>query len=387
MKSVNTYRNRHMNIENQNIASPVDEMNEVLNAGRYREIIDGAAYEFEQKMDSYFTDPDIREFIASLAVDRGVVIPDILGDISEDEFMDAAQVVLDSRKGQGRESIVDSPYSERSKEALEIVKVNLQMNHNSEPSHTDFDIAFVPGSAGKSPANRLKYLLKLIEAGSVKTDTIAMLGCERPVDTKPNKAGTTELDRAGIFGYDKSGNPAVTEFDLMRNSATHLLDIADEDWQVFEGHVGSIPEQHRFQYKYKIAYAEKNGKQVFVLSTPMLDEQRLHPDGNYRNRANTKDNVRMSAEMLRDHAGSSDELNAFFVTDAIFAKFQEADLASVLAPYGVRLEAAGFSRKEADASDWPGGNNYYAQELLSTLRQTRDARNMLRQERAKAHAA
>lgn len=387
MNLINRYPNKKMNSENQTGRMPENESSEVLATSQFIEIIDSASDEYEQKMDSYFNDPDIREFISSLAVDRGIIIPDLSHDVTEDEFMDAAQLVLDSRKGRGRESIVDSPYSDRSKEALETVKENLKMNHNSEPSRTDFDIAFVPGSAGKSPMNRLNYLLKLMEAGYVNTDTIAMLGCERPVDTKPNKAGTTELDRAGAAGYDMSGNPAITEFDLMRNTAAHAFDIADEDWQIFEGQVGSIPEQHRYQYKYKIAYAEKNGKQIFVLSTPMLDEQRLHPDGNYRNRANTKDNVRMSAEMLRDQIGSMEEMNAFLVTDAIFAKFQEADLASVLAPYGVRLQTAGFSRKEADSADWPGGNNYYAQEILSTLRQTRDARNLLRNERAKAHAA
>ena len=369
-----------MNIENS--AHIAHEHNVTIDEG-FESVKTSVAEEYEEKMDHYFHDQDIREFISVLAEDRNLTIPDMFGDdLTEDEFMDAAQLVLDSRKGKGRESIVDTPYSDRAQEALDIVKENLKMNHNSEPSHTDFDVAFVPGSAGKSPANRLNYLLKLMEAGYVNTDTIAMLGCERKVNMNLDKNGRTEIDRAGSAGYDKSGNPAKTEFDILRNSAAHALDIADEDWQMFEGQVGSIPEQHRYQYKYRIAYAEKDGKHIFVLSTPMLDEDRLHPDGNHRDRANTKDNVRMAAEMLRDHVKDGKELHAFLSTDAVFAKFQEADLASILATYGVKLQAAGFSRKEADSPDWPGGNNYYAQELLSTLRQTRAARDLLRSSHA-----
>lgn len=378
LKNNRTLQNDMTTTSEQHTAFPVQEIEAAYIA---QENTEGRALdEFEWKMHEYATDPDIRELITAIAADRGLDIPDMSDpDLDEDAFMAAAQIALDSRKGQGREAIVDAPYSERSQAALDSVKEKLAMNHNSEPSRHDFDIALVPGSAGKSPRNRLNYLLKLMEEGKVNTDTIALLGSERPVNMKPLANGTTELDRAGENGYDISGNPAATEFDILRNSAAHALNIRDDEWQSVTGNDPNIPEQHHYQHAYRIAYAEKDGKQIFVLSAPMIDEDRLYPTGNRRTRSNTKDTVRMTAEMLRDHMQDGRELNAAVVTDAVFAKFQEADFASVLAESGVRVEAAGFSRAEAGAADWPGGNNYYAQELLSALRQTRAARDQLLQ--------
>ena len=75
---------------------------------------------------------------------------------------------------------------------------------------------------------------------------------------------------------------------------------------------------------------------------------------------------------------SEDTLRAVVVTDAVFTPFQQIDAQKAFAPIGVEVETVGFTREHAGMSDdWPGGDAYYLQELLSTFRSTRFARDQL----------
>lgn len=89
----------------------------------------------------------------------------------------------------------------------------------------------------------------------------------------------------------------------------------------------------------------------------------------------------MIAEMLKNGGleaqNEPDQYKALIITDAVFNRFQGADAKGALAPHGVEAETVGYSREHAGLPDWPGGNAYYIQEVLSTLRQTRNARDLL----------
>ena len=236
---------------------------------------------------------------------------------------------------------------------------------NTVPLTPDFDMGFAHGGAADTPWRRLRYLLQLIEEGKIRTDTLGMLASERPVND-------AERAKAEKSGYSKSGKPAMTEFDLAQNAASEQLDIADDEWTLIEGYDPTIPEQHRYQHRYKIAYAEKNGKHIFVLSAPMIVENRLHPDGKRRNRSNTADTMAMVAKMLGD---VRHEPKVVASTDAVF-QFQRPDGESRLAPLGVEYHQVGYNRQTAGMPDHPP--RYYAQELWSLINQTYKARDYLR---------
>lgn len=344
-----------------------------------RSVAEQTAEQFTEIMEHYVHDPDLHELIAALAEDRGIEIPDLSDpDLDEATFMDAAQKALDVRKGKGRDEIAGSAFSSRAQEALGTVKHKFNMDIDTEPTIHDVDAAFVLGSSGKTPRARLDYLLDLMEVGKLSTDMIVMIGSERPVNMKPNANGLTEIDRAESAGYDSSGNMAKTEFDIMRNTAAAALSIEDDDWEMITGYDPSVPEHHHYQNQYRIAHAEKNGKQVMVISAPMIGEERFYPDGNRRPRSNTSDGYRMAAQMMRDHAEPGQEFTTVSVTDAIFTPFQEADAKAVLAKdFSIENETVGYTRKRAGLPEWPGGDALYGQEVLSALRQTRAARDYL----------
>ena len=79
-----------------------------------------------------------------------------------------------------------------------------------------------------------------MEDGKAETDIIALLGCERKLDMKPNAKGLTELDRAESAAHSKDGTPAETEFDLLRNTAAHKFDIPDEAWSLISRELISV---------------------------------------------------------------------------------------------------------------------------------------------------
>lgn len=85
----------------------------------------------------------------------------------------------------------------------------------------------------------------------------------------------------------------------------------------------------------------------------------------------------MLAEMNRD-VRPNEPIHVVIVTDAIFTAFQGADAKAALAPYGISCETVGYNREDMGLPDWPGGNTLYKQEVLSALRQTRAARNKLK---------
>jgi len=335
--------------------------------------------ELTQEMDSLRSNPDIQQLIEDLARDINYELPeDAFG--SEEEFMKAAQATFDFRKGRSREELENITLSPETIEALDRVVDDLDMKHNTEPTQKDFDVAFIPGAAGFVPAKRLDYLVELMEQGKVDSEVIVMIGCERPLVMKPNAAGKNEVDRAGAAGYNKSGEMAETEFDLMRNTAAAKFDIPDDAWKVVEGTDVDIPEE--FHRDFRIAYATtKDGKTICTVSAPMItEEDRIYPDGNPRKRANTPDGYAMTADLLTDYFDHLDHRGtpkALTVTDAVFNRFQGADATSTLAPEGIESETVGFTREHAGLPDWPGGETYYLQEVLSTLKSTLKARNAL----------
>lgn len=345
-----------------------------------RTILKDIAEQFKTKMEGYVHDPDLHELITALAEEREVTIPEIDGAaLDEETFMTAAQTALDFRKGKGRDAIKNTTLSPRTREALEVVEHNFGMTVDTEPTTPQADAVFVLGSSGKTPRKRLDYALELIEAGALQTDTLVLIGSERPVDIRQNAAGLNEIDRAESAGYDKSGNVAKTEFDIMRNSAAAALDIPDEAWEYVKGYEPQVPEHHHYQDNYTVAYTKAGNKNILVVSAPMLSEERIYPDGNRRPRSNTLDGYRMVARMMRDTTNEEEPLHTVSITDAIFTRFQEADAQSTLAEFGITNETVGFTRKHAGLPEWPGGDALYAQEILSALRQTRAARDYLNQ--------
>jgi hypothetical protein len=310
---------------------------------------------------------------------------------SEAAFLEVAQATLDFRKGKTREEAEAITLSDETKDALDRVVDDLKMKQNTEPTQKEkdfdivrFDAALLPGAAGFVPAKRLDYLVELMDRDKVKTDIIFMIGCERPINMKPNDKGQNEIDRAGAAGYNQAGDIAQTEFDLMRNTAAVKFDIADEDWSTVEGTDVDIPEE--YHRNWRIAYATtKDGKTICVISAPMLtEEDRIYPDGNPRQRANTPDGYAMAADLLHDYFGhlpEGESPRALTVTDAIFNRFQGNDAKTVLAPEGIDSEAVGFTREHAGLPDWPGGETYYLQEILSSIKSTYKARNALAKEK------
>lgn len=338
-------------------------------------VLETSADTLEGAMEGYMHDPDIQELIKVVAEGRGI-------DVSEDDytneesFMQAAQRALDFRNGAGRDAVKPADLGQEAENALRAVIDKLGMQKDTEPHNPDADMVFVLGAAGAIPGKRLDYAVELIEAGKLDTNVVTLIGSERPLMMQKNAAGLNELDRAGTAGYSKNGVAAVTEFDLLRNAAAAKFDISDDEWQVFNGRDPRVPAEYNYQTDWRIAYHEKDGMNIFVTSAPMLDEHRTQPNGQPRNRSNTIDGFIMASEMLRDLDQEKD-MHVVMVTDAIYNKFQDADGKSALAPRGITSETVGYTREHAGLPEWPGGNALYIQEVLSTLRQTRAARDTL----------
>lgn len=371
------------------------------------EVMDGASQvnrtdphevlaELSGTLDNYRNSPSFHGLIRNAAIDRGLDIQDVIDQVSkdkaydpdnffqnEDVFMDVAQEILDERKGgKSRHDLVAGEMSDTTKQSLDEVKELLGMNRNTVPVQPEAEMVFVLGGAGATPANRLKYTIDMIERGELKTNVIVMVGCERPLVLKRNPSGENELDRAGEAATNSKGELAETESDLMRNTAENVLGFSDDDTQVFEGFDPRVPAEQGFHRDWKITYADIDHPQlgalnIFATSAPMLGDNRFHPDGKPRNRANTSDTMIMMAEMNRD-VNPDKPIHTIVVTDAIFTAFQGPDAKGAMAPYGISSETVGYNREYAGLEDWSAGDTLYKQEVLSALRQTRAARNTLR---------
>lgn len=342
-------------------------------------IVEITAAELNREMNDLRNNPDIQHLIHDLAKDTHYDLSEGAFD-SDEAFVEAAQATLDFRKGKTREETEAIVLSDETKNALDQVIDDLDMKRDTEPLQPHFDVAFIPGAAGIVPTKRLDYLVELMDKGKVDTDVIMMIGCERPVNMKPNAKGQNEIDRAGAAGHNQAGDIAQTEFDLMRNTAAVKFDIADEGWNTVAGTDVDIPEEYHRDWR--IAYTTtKDGKTVCVTSAPMLtEEDRVYPDGNPRKRANTPDGYAMAADLLRDyfdHLPNGGSPRALTVTDAVFNRFQGNDARTTLAPEGIESETVGFTREHAGLPDWPGGETYYLQEILSSIKSTRKARDAL----------
>lgn len=328
----------------------------------------------KDRMEAYTTSPLLLDLIRRVANERDISIPDEPYD--EDTFFDTAQKVLDFRNGGAREDISFTELSGETKASLHELIDIFAMRRETEPSSPDFDVAFVPGAAGKIPANRLAYLRELESNGKLHTSNIVLIGSERPVNLVADSNGLTEIDRAGAAGYNSHGEQAQTEFDIMRNTASVAYGISEDEWDIIEGVDVEVPHDKGYHDTYRVATSKVGDQNILIVSAPMLEENRISANGKPRNRANTTDGYLMTAKLF--NVKPEDQLNALVVTDAVFTPFQHVDAEKVFAPFGVKVETAGFTREHAGMStDWPGGDSYYLQEILSTLRSTRDARDAL----------
>jgi hypothetical protein len=342
------------------------------------------ADKLEEDFEKLAHDEDMRQLADEIATFRGIELGDERFD-SEESAMDFMQQAFDFRNGAGRNAVKAIDLGEQAKAALDVIIDKYDMKRDTEPTFQEVDMVFIPGAAGAVPAKRLSYAMELIEAGKLKSNVITMIGCERPIDMKPNTAGTTEIDRAGPAGHNSHGEPAKTESDLMRNTIAVQFGIADEEWETWEGTDPRVPKDLGFQENWKIYHCEKDGMHLFVLSAPMLGDARYQPDGSARTRSNTSDGYIMAAEMMRDH-NPNEPIRTVTITDSIY-QFQAPDAEGALAPYGVEADFAGYNRQHHNQPEWPAGDAMYIQEILSLLRQTRAARDYLARRKAEKQAA
>lgn len=320
----------------------------------------------EHEADEIRSNPTLHAFLESVAETRGIDLPDLTDpELDEDTYLKACHSVLEMRKGKSRDEAEQVGYSEESLALLDELKAHYNMADDYMPLESDFDMGIALGGAADSAWRRLKPLKERIDAGEMNTDIVALFASDRPVND-------AERERAKMSGFSKSGKPAMTEFDLSLNAASDQYDIDENEWEIIDGYDPSIPEQYHFQHKYKIAYAEKDGKHLFVLSAPMIGENRLYSDGNRRVRSNTADTFAMAARMLQG-LGHTPRLVAS--TDSIF-QFQRPDGESQLAGLGVEYRQMGSSRATVDMPEWQP--QQYAQELWSLINQTYKGRNYLR---------
>lgn len=325
--------------------------------------------ELAGEFEAFRTDPDILELIARLSVERGSPAPDPTE--NEASFMNAVNDVFDFRKGKKREELEGGDLSQEVKDLAAKLVEKYGMKRNTEPSQPDADAILVLGGAGVTPRTRLDYVLDLEAQDKLRAPTLVMVGGERVVPED-------EAHRAGESGYNFAGEPAGTEFDLMRNTVAKKLDIADEAWEHYDGDDPTIPhDEHGFQTRWRLARTEKDGQEILVTSAPMIDTDRFsHSSGKPRNRANTIDSILFAARILR--MGKIDGGRFAVVTNAVFVPFQGADSRSGAAPYDIEIDTFGMNREYSGLSEWQNGDiAYYIQEMLSTIRSTQSGRDRL----------
>ena len=327
-----------------------------------------------EQFDEFRQSEKLLELITRLAEERELDIPDPTE--SEESFMKALQVTFDLRKGKPREELEGGDLSTEAKELVEELIDRYDLRHDTEPVNPNFDATLILGGAGITPLTRLEYALELEEKGKLKSPLLIMVGGERPVpEVEIERTKTGELARTGAL-FDLSEKNVTTEFDLMRETASMKLGIKDDEWEYFEGDEPTIPHDKGFLTTYRVARAFKDGQQVIVTSAPMLDEKRYsdHDPTKPRNRANTVDSLLMISEMMGLENG-----RVCAVTNAVFTRFQGADVKKAMAPYNIETETVGMTREHSNLPEWQNGDiGYYIQELLSTIKSTKHARDRLK---------
>src|SRR5690606_32457607 len=136
---------------------------------------------------------------------------------------------------------------------------------DTEPRVPQADAALILGGAGKSILDRATYARELVEAGKLQTSTIVLLGSSRPVND-------TERQRAGTYAEG-----ATTEYELAKNAAVEQFGVTFNDEEEFVGYDDKV--STGFEAGWRIAHAQTSGgMNIFVLSAPMLTEDRFYPD-------------------------------------------------------------------------------------------------------------
>lgn len=327
-----------------------------------------------EQFDEFRKSEKLLALIARLAKERELEIPDPTE--SEESFMKALQVAFDLRQGKSREELEGGDLSAETKELMEELIDRYDLRRDTEPVNPNFDATLILGAAGITPLTRLEYALELEENGKLKSPLLIMVGGERPVpEAEIERTKTGELARTGAT-FDLSGQNVKTEFDLMRETAAMKLGVEDDEWEYFQGDEPSIPHDKGFLTTYRIARAFKDGRQILVTSAPMLDEKRYSDSDptKPRNRANTVDSLLMISEILGLEGG-----RVCAVTNAVFTRFQGADVKKAMAPYNIDTETVGMTREHSNLPEWQNGDiGYYIQELLSTIKSTKRARDRLK---------
>ncbi len=159
----------------------------------------------------------------------------------------------------------------------------------------------------------------------MQTKTIVLLGSSRPVNDAERKRG-------GEYAVGTSD-----EYELMLRAAEVVFGIKFDPNEEFQGYDDIVPAGFEAGWKISHSESEEYGN-VFVLSAPMLTEDRFRHDGTRRPRANTADTYDMLARVAQLEPDST----VIPVTNAHFKPFQGADAVTELMKYGVNAEVVGY---------------------------------------------
>lgn len=281
--------------------------------------------QLSQELDNLSRDADIKTLVADVAVARGLEIPEYNEGIPE-EMADAMRLVFNLRKPGGeRTEREELPQKEQLTERIMRMAEKVGISGDSEPKDPKADAAIVLGGAGKSLIDRTSYIKELMDKGKLHTNTVALLGSSRPVND-------AERQRAGAYA-----DGATSEYDLAKNAAVNQFGVEFDEDEEFVGYEDAV--SIGFEAGWRVSHAQtKNGINIFVISAPMLTEDRFYPDGNRRVRSNTADTYDMFARVAQLEDGA----RVVAATNAHFVPFQGADAVAELGKHGIDAEVVGF---------------------------------------------
>jgi hypothetical protein len=210
---------------------------------------------------------------------------------------------------------------------------------DTELQQKEVQLAIILGGGGKSPLDRTQYAADLIEKGALAPEIIVALGSDRPIDTKRDKNGQDEYDRAGDYAAG-----AKTEYDLMVKAAERVFGIAVTQGEEIEWSdpaiMGGLPRRH------KVAFIAQTATRppVFIISSAIVTYpfRTTKKDGKevevVRERANTEDTYATLARIANLEPGSI----VAAITNAHFRPFQGAAASAQLGSLGMYTEVIGY---------------------------------------------
>ncbi|MDB5184054.1 MAG: hypothetical protein JWO07_735 [Candidatus Saccharibacteria bacterium] len=370
------------------------------------EVIWSVLERHEKQYADLYTDPTLRRLIIESARDRNIDLPDDSFQ-TQQSFLIAARMTLDVRNGgSARRDIRQAQLGPDALSDLATMREQQEMDKDTEPKRTHYDIAIVPANYGENTEARYEKLESHMHNADhpVSIDTIVVPASYRKAHTTPDQYGYTEPERAGEIAYslvkDQDGNlvqgsPAKTEFDFAVNVIEHHDRIPEGEMTRMFSTDRRVPEPHHFQARGEIAYnVGDDGVLRMALSSPMVSDKRYYERPGQvdvrRARPNTNDNMIMVMDMLWDVIDENTKKpTVLLVTESIY-RFQQVIAESMLARKGIRVESIYVSPKTADLPEY--SDSAYGQEILSLLIQLDQSITELQQElnistRAQGHTA